>query len=121
MALAVKNSPAGVRDTRDSGLIPGSGRSPERGHGNPLQYSCLENSMDRGAWQAGQPGVTKLNMTEHAHTYTLHIVILGWRKSLFRSFILSQKNLSEIFGQPNINGITQLIALTNLCLMMRWV
>ena len=43
----------------DSGLIPRSGRSPEEGNGNPLQYSCLENSMDRGAWWATAHGVTK--------------------------------------------------------------
>ena len=43
--------PANVGE-RDTGLIPGSGRSPGGGHGNPLQYSCLENPMDRGAWQA---------------------------------------------------------------------
>ena len=48
----VKNPPASARDVRDTGLIPGSGRSPEGGHGNPLQYSCLENSMGRGAWWA---------------------------------------------------------------------
>ena len=49
----------------DPGSIPGSGRSPGEGTGNPLQYSCLENSMDRGAWQATVHGVTKeLNMTE---------------------------------------------------------
>ena len=51
----VKNLPANAGDTRDSGsmagLIPGLGRYPGRGNGNPLQYSCLENSMDRGAWQ----------------------------------------------------------------------
>ena len=46
----VKNSPANAEDARDAGLIPGSGRSPEVGNGNPLQYSSLENSMDRGAW-----------------------------------------------------------------------
>ena len=49
MVLVVKNPPANVRD---AGLIPGSGRCPGGGHGNPLQYSCLENAMDRGAWQA---------------------------------------------------------------------
>ena len=43
----------------DSGSIPGLGRSPGEGNGNPLQYSCLENSMDRGAWQANDHGVTK--------------------------------------------------------------
>ena len=48
---AVKNSPANAGDLRDAGLIPGSGRSPGEGHGNPLQYSCLENPTDRGAWQ----------------------------------------------------------------------
>ena len=49
--LVVKNLPANAVDARDVGLIPGSGRSPGRGHGNPLQYSCLENPMNRGAWQ----------------------------------------------------------------------
>ena len=52
MVLVVKNPPANSRDIKDSGLIPGSGRSPGEGHGNPLQYSFLENSMDRGAWRA---------------------------------------------------------------------
>ena len=49
MALVVKKSPANARDSRDAGLIPESGRSPGGGHGNPLQYSCLENLLDRGA------------------------------------------------------------------------
>ena len=52
VALVVKNPPANPGDIRDKGLIPGSGRSPREGNGNPLQYSCLENPMDRGAWQA---------------------------------------------------------------------
>jgi len=47
------------RDLRDVGSIPGLGRSPGGGHGNPLQYSCLENPMDRGAWQATVYGVAK--------------------------------------------------------------
>ena len=49
--LMVKNLPANARDTRDADSIPGSGRSPQGGHGNPLQYSCLGNPMERGAWQ----------------------------------------------------------------------
>ena len=49
---AVKNLPANPRAAGDTGLIPGSGRSPGEGYGNPLQYSCLENPMDRGAWRA---------------------------------------------------------------------
>ena len=49
----------------DTGSIPGSRRSPGEENGNPLQYSCLENSMDRGAWQATDHGVTELDITEH--------------------------------------------------------
>ena len=52
MAQEVKNPPANAGDAEDAGLIPGSGRSPGGGNGNPLQYSGLENSMDRGTWQA---------------------------------------------------------------------
>ena len=52
MALLVKKLPANAGDIRDAGSIPGSERSPGGGHGNPLQGSCLENLMDRGAWQA---------------------------------------------------------------------
>ena len=48
----VKNPPANTGDVREAGLTPGSGRSPGGGHGNPLQYSCLQNPMDREAWQA---------------------------------------------------------------------
>ena len=48
----VKNPPANEENIRDAGSIHGSGKSPGEGHGNPLQYSCLENSMDRGAWWA---------------------------------------------------------------------
>ena len=51
VVLVVKNPPANVGDVTDSGSIPGSGRSSGEGHGNSLQYSCLENPMDRGAWQ----------------------------------------------------------------------
>ena len=55
MVLVEKKLP--LRDLRDRGLIPGSGRSPGGGNGSPLQYSCLENPMDRGAWQALVHGV----------------------------------------------------------------
>ena len=54
--LVVKNLPAKAEDSR---LIPGSGRSPEEGNGIPLQYSCLENPMDRGAWRATVHGMAK--------------------------------------------------------------
>ena len=55
----IKNPPAKAGDLRDTGLIPGSGRSPGEGKGKPFQYSCLENSMDRGTWQATVHGVSK--------------------------------------------------------------
>ena len=54
----VKNLPANAGDIKDVGLIPGSGRSPGGGHGMSLQYSCLENPMDRGAWWATVHSVT---------------------------------------------------------------
>ena len=57
--LCVKNPSASAGDTGDSGLIPGWGSSPGGGHGSPLQHSCLENPMDRGAWRATVRGVTK--------------------------------------------------------------
>ena len=52
VALVVKNLPTNAGDVRDMGSIPGLGRAPGEGNGDPLQYSCLENSKDRGAWQA---------------------------------------------------------------------
>ena len=58
-ASVVKNLPANARDVVDVDSIPGSRRSPGGGNGNPLQHSCLENSMDRGAWQARVHGVKK--------------------------------------------------------------
>ena len=59
VALVVKNAPANAGDLTDAGLIPRSGRFPGEGNGNPLQYSCLENPMDRGAWRAIVHGVTQ--------------------------------------------------------------
>ena len=59
MALVVKNTPANAGDVRDPGSIPGWGRSLGGGHGNPLQYSCLGNPMDRRAWWAAVHGVAK--------------------------------------------------------------
>ena len=59
MALLIKNLPANAGDIRDTGLIPGLGRSPGVRHGNLLQYSCLKNPMDNGAWQATLHSVAK--------------------------------------------------------------
>ena len=59
MALVVKKPPASAQDVRDVSLIPGLGRAPRGGHGNPFQYSCLENPMARDAWQVMVGRVTK--------------------------------------------------------------
>ena len=59
VALVVKNLSAKAGDTRNTSPVPGSGRSPGGGHGNPLQYSCLANPVDRGAWQAAVHMVAK--------------------------------------------------------------
>ena len=64
VALVVRNPPADAEDVRDMGSIPGSRRSPGGGHGNPLQHTCLENPMDRAAWQATVHGIAELDMTE---------------------------------------------------------
>ena len=74
VVLVVKNLPASAGNAGDRGLIPGSGRSLGVGNGNPLQYSCLENSLDRGAWWATVHGVAKswtwLSIHTHTHTHT---------------------------------------------------
>ena len=72
----VKDQPANAEDARNVGSIPGWGRSPGEGNGNPLQYSCLENPMDRGAWRATARGAARVGhnlattqqpkVTEHA-------------------------------------------------------
>ena len=74
--LVVKNPPANAGDIRDTSLIPGSGRSLEGWHGNPLRYSCLENPMDRGAWRATVHRVTKSwtllkRLTMHAPVHVI--------------------------------------------------
>ena len=69
----VKNLHVNAGDARDMGLIPGSGRSPGEGNGNPLQYSCLENPMDRRDCQTMVYKVAKeLYMNEHTHTARLY-------------------------------------------------
>ena len=77
-----KNLPASAEDVRDVGSIPGSGRSPEGGHGNLLQYSCLENSMDRGTWWAtvhrvaqSQTRLKQLSSHEREGKYTVSVLI----------------------------------------------
>ena len=80
----IKNPPTSAGDLRDTGLIPGLGRTPGGRNGNPAQYSCLENPMDRGAWQAMIHRVTKsqIQLKGPAAPY-----VLFWSMHLVASFV----------------------------------
>ena len=71
VVLVVKSLPANAGDTRDTGLIPELGRSPRKGNGYPLQYSYLDSSINRGAWQTRVPGATEswTQLSKYAHTH----------------------------------------------------
>ena len=86
VALVVKNPLPNAGGARDVGSIPGSGRSPWGGHGYPLQYSCLEKPMDRGAWQAIVHGVTESNITKQITMHVLRNVTLSTRLILWKPF-----------------------------------
>ena len=66
VTLIVRNLPANAGDIRDVGSVPGLGRSPREEHGNPLQFTCLENPMDRGAWWTAVHRVAESDTTEVA-------------------------------------------------------
>ena len=96
MALVVKNPSVNAGD-RDMGLMPGLGRSPGGGHGHPLQYSCLENPMDRGAWWATVHRVTRSwtqlkGLSTHART---HMCYLNGSKMVVRAYFVP-----TVFGSP---------------------
>ena len=99
----VKNPPANVRDARDVGLIPGSGRSPGEGNGNPIQNSCLRNPMDRGAWWATVHEIAKSWIPLNTHTHTLtHTQTLKWRESRMKTGVMlpQDRELSEVRREP---------------------
>ena len=79
--LVGQDSTCSAGDTGDAGLIPGLGRSPGEGHGNPLQYSCLDNAMDRGAWRATVHGVARSRTQQKPSEHT-HIDTWAWDASL---------------------------------------
>ena len=93
--LAIKNLPVHAGDIRDAGSIPGSGRSPEGGHGNPLQYSCLENPTDRGSWWATVHGVTQ----SQTRLKRFSIALLSLRRYLY---ISSSAKIDGLPQQRNI-------------------
>ena len=78
MALVVKNLPANAGDIRDTGSVPGLGRSPGDGQLNPLQCSCLENPMDRGAWRAAVQAVAESDTTEQLSACQHGGALVGW-------------------------------------------
>ena len=121
----VRNSPAMQEPAGDAGLIPGSGRSPGGGHGNPLQHSCLENPTDRGAWRATVHGVRK-SQTQlkwlSMHSWGLHwwtiqgskrycfvitMGVLHWlyciREDMFDKTTRNQRNDNILTRTPNGN------------------
>ena len=86
----VKNLPSSAGDTGNEGLIPGSGRFPREGHSSPLQYSCLGNPRNRGAWQSTVHGVAKSRprLSDWAHTHMHSPFISGTVTQLdFRRYI----------------------------------
>ena len=97
MALVVKNLPANAGDTRDTGSIHGSGRFPGVGNGTPLQYSCQENSMERGAWQATIHG-------KHIEADTTHQLSMQHKQICLKT---REGNIRNTFFQPTmeIRGI----------------
>ena len=90
----VKNLPTNAKDVGDVGSIPGWGRSPGEGNGTPLQYSCLGNPMDRGAWWATVHGGHKEldMMSNRAHQVTRHI---SGRTELWAYFLVTDLSLSN--------------------------
>ena len=101
VVLVVKNLPANAGDIRDSGLIPGSGRSPGGGHGNPLQYSCLETPVDRRAWWAtvhrvAQSWTRLKQLRTHAQTIIYR---------MYNSKRSNQSILKEISPEYSLEGL----------------
>ena len=103
MMLVVKNLPASARHERDACLIPGSRRSPGGGHGNPLQYSCLENPMDGGAWRGTVHNVSKSwtwlkQLSMHSHSKSFNFIPAFQNCFMYsRSFIFTMQILESAF------------------------
>ena len=112
-ALVVEDLPASAGDARNTGLIPGLGRSPRGGNDNPLPYSCLGNPTDRWAWQATVYRVMKeSDMPEHTHIYLTYIFIIlgdsGGGLTLIQSIVMVKLNSKMLlFFFPQISYIQE--------------
>ena len=111
MAQVVKNPPASAGDARNTGLIPGSGRSLGEGNSNPLEYSCLENSMDRGAWWAQSMRSQRVGHDwAHKHTHSSSFAVKVYdsmrRKKNISFFFLKLKVVIGLV--PEKDGISTL-------------
>ena len=112
----VKNLPANAGDTRDVGSIPGSGRVPGEENGNPLQYSCLGNPMDRGAWWATVHGVTKsqtwlsLCVCARTHTHTHTQVNIYTHMAVTQIWFFNKYSVTFIAFTISLIIITRLIS-----------
>ena len=104
----VKNLPANAGDTRDAGCISGFGRFPGVGDVNPLRYSCLENSMDRGAWQAAVYGIAKswTQLSDWPHTPHTCICVAITTLRIQNSSITATPKLPWTFPVPDLFSIT---------------
>ena len=111
--LVVKNLPVNAGDLRDLGLIPQLGRSPGGGYGNPFQYSCLENPIDRGAWRATVHWVTESNTPEATWHACMSYILSG--NNCPHSNRLSEAASQRWDGQvPSVMGPAQ--SLMDICL-----
>ena len=105
--IMVKNLPASAGATRDLGSFHGLGRSPGGGHGNPLQYSCLENSMDRGAWWATVHGAAQnqtwlKQLSTHTWYIFIHSTVKYYSRERRKSFHLLWHRLTLGEGNGNL-------------------
>ena len=106
MALVVKNLPMNAGDARHEDLIPGSGRAPEEGNGTPLQYSCLEDAMDRGAWRDTVPGAAQSDTTGQPSVHTVGPTASpDWK--LLSSSMWPHPNFHQVWVRTSVGCGTQ--------------
>ena len=121
LALMVKNLSANAGDKRDVGSVPGSERSPEGGHGNQHRYSCLENSMDRGAWQATVHSSVCGPLSPTSKPTTVHWILLLSSHSSYSSLVTFSWLMSPAFKDAYyFTGCIQIIQ-DNLPIKIRWL